>query len=119
VRPDKVRTTVPRDQEACEDGGETVVEVGGEDGLAVTTDGGFDGSVSVSIRPEDFALADDGTGRAGRVRAVSPTSRPTATTPSTQSTSRYSGRSTVALPTPDADGPDTAATRGGLWVWTP
>ncbi|WP_433629027.1 ABC transporter ATP-binding protein [Halomicrococcus sp. NG-SE-24] len=43
------------------EGGRTVVDVGGEGGFSFVTDDAVEGDVTVSIRPEDFRLADDGT----------------------------------------------------------
>lgn len=43
------------------DGDETVVEIGGEDGLSFPTPGSVtEGAVTVSIRPEDFSLVEPG-----------------------------------------------------------
>jgi spermidine/putrescine transport system ATP-binding protein len=45
----------------------SVVSVGGDDGFEFTADGAFDGSVTVSIRPEDFSLDAAGAGLPGSV----------------------------------------------------
>ncbi|WP_458209133.1 ABC transporter ATP-binding protein [Haladaptatus sp. NG-SE-30] len=47
--------------------GRSVVEVGGERGFRFTTDTAVDGEVTVSVRPEDFAISDDEAGIRGAV----------------------------------------------------
>jgi spermidine/putrescine transport system ATP-binding protein len=48
------------DGRARSEGGRTVVDVGDDGGFSFTTDDAVEGNVTVSIRPEDFSLADDG-----------------------------------------------------------
>ncbi|WP_458185606.1 ABC transporter ATP-binding protein [Haladaptatus sp. NG-WS-4] len=52
---------------ARNEGNRSVVEVGGERGFQFTTDTTVDGAVTVSVRPEDFAISDDGIGLRGSV----------------------------------------------------